>query len=266
MKTKRWAMRAAALCSVGLVVASGVGAVRATSILRPLPYYDDATLTPMWPADAATRAALHRVGDFHLTDAHGRVVTRHDVEGRIYVASFFYTQCRTLCPDLRVQLTRVHEAFAGDSSVLILSHSVMPEMDDANRLAHYAHRNGIDGRRWMLLSGDREELTRLARDAYFVELADTTRNTSGRLRHTETLVLVDEVGHIRGVYDGSLAYDVSHLISDIRQLRQSNSAVTPSHTRLRASFVIPAKAGIHVPPATAISANAEIQFPHRVHT
>ena len=226
MMTKRWAMRAAALCGVGLVGVSGVGALRATSAVRPLPYYDDATLTPVWPADASTRAALHRVGDFRLTDARGRAVTRRDVEGRIYVASFFYTQCRTLCPDLRVQLTRVHEAFAGDSAVLILSHSVMPEMDDANRLAHYAHRNGIDGRRWRLLSGDRAELTRLARDAYFVELADTTGNTAGRLRHTETLVLVDQIGHIRGVYDGSLVYDVSQLMSDIRVLR-SNSAANP---------------------------------------
>ena len=266
MRTKRWAMRAAALCGVGLLAAGVVGAVTATSTVRPLPYYDDAMLTPVWPLDATTLSALHRVGDFRLTDAHGRAVTRHDVEGRIYVASFFYTQCRTLCPDLRVQLTRVHDAFAGDSSVLILSHSVMPEMDDANRLAHYALRNGIDGGRWMLLSGDRAELTRLARDAYFVELGDTTGNTSGRLRHTETLVLVDEVGHIRGVYDGSLAYDVSQLISDIRQLRQLNSAVIPSHTRLRASFVIPAKAGIHAPPATDIPALAEIQFSHRVHT
>ena len=254
MMTKRWAMRAAALCGVGLVVASGVGALRASSAVRPLPYYDDATLTPLWPADAATRAALHRVGDFRLTDAQGRTVSRRDVEGRIYVASFFYTQCRTLCPDLRVQLTRVHEAFTGDGAVLILSHSVMPEMDNAIRLAHYAHRNGIDGRRWMLLSGDRAELTRLARDAYFVELADTTGNTSGRLRHTETLVLVDGIGHIRGVYDGSLAYDVSQLIADIRQLRGSNSALPP------------AKAGIHVLTATTLPANAELRLSHRAHT
>jgi hypothetical protein len=35
------------------------------------------------------------------------------------------------------------------------------------------------------------------------------------LRHTETLVLVDGGGHIRGVYDESLAYDVTQLIPDI---------------------------------------------------
>jgi len=68
-------------------------------------------------------------------------------------------------------------------------------------------------------TGDRAELLRLAREAYFVELEDTTGNTVGDLRHTETLLLVDGDGHIRGAYDGSLPYDVSQLIADIRRLR-----------------------------------------------
>ena len=135
------------------------------------------------------------------------------------MASFFYSECRTLCPDLRAQLARVRDAFEGDTTVRLLSHSVMPERDDPARLAHYAVRNGVDGVQWKVLTGERSEIERLARDAYFVELADTTGNTRGRLRHTETLVLVDGEGFIRGVYDGSLPYDVTQLIADIRQLR-----------------------------------------------
>ena len=195
-----------------------LGAARPRARTRALPFYDDVSLTPRWPATQLDRDAAHRIGDFHLVDAAGHAVSRRDVKGRVYVASFFYAQCRTLCPDLRAQLARVHEAFEGDTGVMILSHSVMPETDVPSRLAHYAVRNGVDGRQWKLLTGSRTELVRLARDAYFVELADTTGNTAGRLRHTETLVLVDQDGHIRGVYDGSLAYDVTQLIADIRQL------------------------------------------------
>jgi protein SCO1/2 len=184
---------------------------------KGLPYYADRSLTPSWP-DARGVREIHRIGVFHLMDAGGRSFTEADVTGRIYVARFFYTECKTLCPDLKAQLARVHEAFAQDTNVFILSHSVMPERDDAARLAHYAVRYGIDGKQWRLLTGRRAELTRLALDAYFVELADITGNTCGRLRHTETLVLVDSHGHIRGVYDGSLAYDVTQLIADIRRL------------------------------------------------
>ena len=212
--------RAAALAaaSIALGATFSLAAIRPTSA-RELPFYRDVSLTPHWPVTRVERAAMHRIGDFHLVDAAGQAVTRRDVTGRVYVASFFYTQCRTLCPDVRAQLARVRETFEGDSSVMILSHSVMPESDVPSRLAHYAVRNGVDGRQWKLLTGRRRELVRLARDAYFVELADSSGNTQGRLRHTETLVLVDQEGHIRGVYDGSLAYDVTQLIADIRQLK-----------------------------------------------
>ena len=213
------------------IVVSLAGAVALAGFVRPhaardavvsvraLPYYGDSTVTPRWPASAREASALHRIGDFHLVASDGRVVTGRDVTGHVFVASFFFSECRTLCPDLKTQLARVHEAFAGDTNVLIVSHSVMPERDDPARLAHYAVRNGIDGKRWRLVTGERAEMARLAHDAYFVELADTTGNTRGRLRHTETLVLVDGGGHIRGVYDGSLAFDVTQLIADIRQLR-----------------------------------------------
>ena len=208
-----------ATAAIAVAGALSASAAHASSAARSLPYYSDASLTPRWPAGDADRLAMHRVGDFHLVDGAGRPVTRRTVEGRTYVASFFYSECRTLCPDLRAQLARVHDAFSGDSSVFILSHSVMPERDDPARLAHYVVRNGVDGNQWKLLTGARAELERLARDAYFVELADTTGNTRGALRHTETLVLVDGEGYIRGVYDGSLAYDVTQLIADIRELR-----------------------------------------------
>lgn len=220
MNARRIALAAGAV-AVTLVVALRVRGAHAASSARALPYYSDVSLTPRWPVTAGDRATMHRVGNFNLVDASRRPVTRRDVRGRIYVASFFYTECRTLCPDLRAQLARVRDAFAGDSAVRILSHSVMPERDDPARLAHYAVRNGVDGTQWKLLTGAHAELARLARDAYFVELADTTGNTRGRLRHTETLVLVDGDGHIRGVYDGSLAYDVTQLIADIRVLEGS---------------------------------------------
>lgn len=218
------ALGAAALVAVGGFAAPHRSEPTAETV-RGLPFYDDSTLTPHWPTSARAANAFHRVGAFHLLASDGRAVTEADVAGHVYVASFFYSECRTLCPDLEAQLARVHEAFAGDTNVMILSHSVMPERDDAARLAHYAVRNGIDGRQWRLLTGDRAELTHLAHDAYFVELADTTGNTRGQLRHTETLVLVDGSGRIRGVYDGSLAYDVTQLIADITQLRTGGSSL-----------------------------------------
>jgi protein SCO1/2 len=183
-----------------------------------LPYYVDASRTPVWlaPSDAST---AHRVGDFALLDQRDARVSRASVQGKVYVASFFYAECKQLCPKLRSQLARVATAFAGDTNVLILSHTIAPEADGVAVLDRYARANAIDGRRWRLLTGSRTELERLARDAYLVELGDSGGKTIGRLLHTETFALVDADGHIRGLYDGSLPFDVSRLIEDIRILR-----------------------------------------------
>ena len=201
-----------------LVLIAGAVAARETREVKGLPYYDDKTLTPRWPIEARELDSAHAIGEFSLLDQQGMRATRATVNAKVYVASFFYATCRTLCPAIKGQLARVHEAFDGDSGVMILSHSVTPEADGVDALAHYARVNRIDHAQWLLLTGTRQEIERLARDKYFVELADTTGNTTGRLRHTETLVLVDQRGHIRGVYDGSLAFEVSQLIADIRVL------------------------------------------------
>jgi protein SCO1/2 len=217
---------------LGALFALGVlGAAIAGRLLRPrepatepLPYSVVSPRTPVWLTAGAARGA-HRVGDFTLVDQAGRPVTRRAIDGKVYVASFFYTTCRTLCPTVRSQLARVRDAFRDDTMVVILSHTVTPERDDVPALAHYARLNAI-GDRWRLLTGARAELERLAARDYFVELRDTTGNTLGALTHTETLVLVDGDGHVRGLYEGSLAFEVDQLIADLRALRRRTGAAT----------------------------------------
>jgi len=189
-----------------------------------VPYYGDRTLTPQFLSDESPALdTLHRVGDFQLIDQRGRRVSRAVVDGKIVVASFFYTSCEQLCPTLRSELRRVRSAFEADDRVVILSHTIAPESDSVQVLARYARQNQLDDRRWLLLTGTRAEIERLASNAYFVELTDSGGKTKGKLLHTETFVLLDGEGRIRGVYDGSLAYDVSRLIEDIRALRQLSS-------------------------------------------
>ena len=204
------------LLCLGLAALAAMGCGRRSR----LPYYVDRTLTPVW-LDAGSDGGdtLHRVSDFHLVDQRGRAVSLATIRDKIVVASFFYASCRQLCPTLRTQLQRVQAAFNASSGVTILSHTIAPESDSVEVLAHYARENHMDAARWLLLTGARCDIERLARDSYFVELSDSGGKTNGRLLHTETFVLIDQRGHIRGVYDGSLAYDVTRLIEDIERLR-----------------------------------------------
>lgn len=186
-----------------------------------LPYYTGTDRMPRWVgSSSAELGRIHRVEPFRLTDQDGRTVTERDVEGKIYVASFFFTRCQQLCPVLGSGLGRVQAAFQNDPGVLLLSHSVAPRADSVAELRRWAHAHGAHHATWRLLTGDAAQIARLARRSYFVELSDTTGNTAGTLLHTETLVLVDAHRRVRGMYDGTLKYDVAQLIADIRTLQR----------------------------------------------
>lgn len=213
--------RANMIGTAALLVAAVGGSFAARSEPRGLPFYRSAALTPEWLSSAeATSESLHRIGEFHFVDQHGESVTNAEVKARIYVASFFFTTCKGICPNLYTNLSRVVAAFPGDSGVMILSHSVTPENDSVSTLATYAREHRIEGKQWRLLTGEHEAIRQIARRSYFVELGDTTGFVAGTMFHTETIVLVDTAGHIRGMYDGSLAFDTARLIDDIAVLKK----------------------------------------------
>jgi protein SCO1/2 len=209
---------------VGIVVTAAcisMGAARRTTgYNRPaaLPFYRTATSGPTWlaPTDAAK---LPRIAAFTLSDQHGATVTEAEIAGRISVVAFFFTTCRGLCPNLYTSLATVARTFADAPDVRILSHTVTPEIDDVATLARYADAHHITDPHWHLLTGAPQAIRELALRSYLVQLGDTAGNATGTMVHTETVVLVDGDGHIRGMYDGSLAFDTERLMDDIRTLR-----------------------------------------------
>ena len=185
-----------------------------------LPFYQTADRTPEWITPGAPEfSRIHRVADFSLVDQDGAAVTGTSLEGKVYVASFFFTTCQQLCPTLRSNLAKVQEAFRADSGVLILSHTVAPEHDDTATLRRYARANGIVHGKWHLLTGSPTTIAALARDSYFAQLPDSINGVPTPALHSETFVLVDGQRRVRGVYDGSLMFDVERLIADIHALR-----------------------------------------------
>ncbi|MBL7965070.1 MAG: SCO family protein [Flavobacteriales bacterium] len=190
-------------------------------IIRPqrqLPVFHPSQLDPRL-VDPAVRGERgeHRILDFRLIDQLGDTLTRDAAKGKVIVADFFFTTCATICPRMTVQMARVQQNFLKDDRVLLLSHSVTPEIDDVTRLAEYAELKGVDHRRWRLLTGPRREIYKLARRSYFAAL-DEGDGGPDDFVHTENFVLVDEQGRIRGFYDGTSAKEVDQLIKDLRLL------------------------------------------------
>lgn len=159
----------------------------------------------------------HHISDFALVDQLGRTITLADVKDRIIVADFFFTTCATICPKMTTQMERVQEAYKADDRVVILSHSVTPEMDSIPVLADYAALHRADPDRWHFLTGDRKQIYALARRSYFACLDEGDGGPQDFV-HTENFVLVDAQRRIRGFYDGTNPTDVDRLIGDIGKL------------------------------------------------
>jgi protein SCO1/2 len=190
-------------------------------MLKPpstLPIYHPAQLDPRL-VDPSLKGATgeHHIKDFNLIDQTGGNFTLADVGYRIIVADFFFTTCATICPKMTVQLERVQQAYKDEERLLLLSHSVTPEMDSVPVLAAYADKHNADPERWRFLTGERAQIYALARKSYFAVL-DEGDGGPDDFVHTENFVLVDPQRRLRGFYDGTSTKDVDRLISDIATL------------------------------------------------
>jgi len=180
------------------------GLVNATPCV---PYYESKNFDPQWsPVE-------HRVGSFALTRQTGARVSQDDLDGKIHVASFIYTKCAAVCPVLVAQLLRVQRAFRSNPNVVLVSYTVTPETDSPAVLREFGLERHIDPARWWLVTGDRDQIYRLARQSYF---ADDDR--SDTFLHTEKVLLVDADRRLRGVYNGTQPHQIDQLIEDITAL------------------------------------------------
>lgn len=186
-----------------------------------LPFYNTPDFTPVWlkPGDDGYDK-IHTIPPFSFTDQLGEKVTNKTTAGKIYVANFFFAACKNICPAMMTNLEKVQKSFAGNSKVLILSHSVTPLRDSVPVLFKYAADKHIDNKNWLLLTGDKDATYKLARQAYFADEAGGYGKSPDEFLHTENVVLIDTKGRIRGVYNSSLMVEIDMLIADIKQLQK----------------------------------------------
>ena len=77
----------------------------------------------------------------------------------------------------------------------------------------------IDNSNWHLLTGDKKEIYRLARNSFFIVATDGDGGPADFI-HSEKLVLIDKQKRIRGYYEGTNEREVQRLIHDIKKLRE----------------------------------------------
>lgn len=163
----------------------------------------------------------HTIGSFQFLNQDSAWVNNDTFSGKIYVADFFFTSCRTICPIMKTQMLRVYEATKDMPDVLILSHTIDPDYDNVARLHDFAKKLGVETRRWHFVTGVKDSIYKIAQTSYYTTAMEDKTDPDGFI-HSGAFLLVDSMGRIRGMYDGTKEEDVNRLITDISRLRTEN--------------------------------------------
>ena len=194
------------------------------TILKPierLPVFQPASVnSELVDTTIVHKINYHKISDFSLTNQNGEVVTQKKYEDKIYVADFFFTTCQSICPIMTKNMKDIQDKLIADSEVLLLSHTVFPEIDSVEVLKKYAVDNSVIDSKWDLVTGDKKEIYDLARKSYLA--AKDNSFSKYDMIHTENFVLIDKKKQIRGFYDGTDKEEINRLLEDIEILKKSN--------------------------------------------
>jgi protein SCO1 len=162
---------------------------------------------------------FHKIGNFKFVNQDSAYVTNETFEDKIYVADFFFTSCRTICPIMKTQMLRVYKAVENDPEVLILSHTIDPEYDTVGLLRDFAERLGVKSTKWHFVTGEKDSIYNIAQKSYFATAMEDRSEPDGFI-HSGAFLLIDKERRIRGKYDGTKEDDVNRLLNDIERLKK----------------------------------------------
>ncbi len=189
------------------------------NVEKPLPIYQPSQVNAeMVDSTIQYQKKYHKIADFSLINQNGKTITQEDYKDKIYVADFFFTTCQTICPIMTDNMYEIQKKIITDDEVMLLSHTVTPEIDTVAQLKRYAKEKGVNVSKWNLVTGDKKQIYELARKSYLA-VKDNGNGGPFDMIHTENFMLIDKERQIRGFYDGTNPEDIERLLKDIKKLK-----------------------------------------------
>lgn len=161
-------------------------------------------IRPLLRREPEPPPVLSQLPAFTLEDATGRPHGSADLAGSVYIASFFFTRCPSICPLLMHNVRKLQEGLDAHeiTGIRLVSITVDPENDTPEVLADYARNLKADPARWTFLTGPPDAVRELVVGGFKTPMdrANTPPGSAMDIAHTGKVVLVDGSGRIRGYY------------------------------------------------------------------
>jgi protein SCO1 len=203
--------------------ATRLDAATRAAVGRPLVWVALIALVAAWPVVWTLRTrvppsppVLGSLPAFQLTDQHGRPFGSQELAGRVWVASFVFTRCETVCPAITRQMARIQDRTRNlEPALHLVSFSVDPEYDTPERLAAYARAHRASPRMWSFLTGPADSVRETVEKGLRVTMErDAGDPSPAAITHGGHLVLVDGSARIRGYYDPETPGAMDRVVRD----------------------------------------------------
>jgi protein SCO1 len=151
---------------------------------------------------------ISHLGDWSLVDQWGKPLGSKELAGKVWVASFFFSRCPSICPPQQRDFLKILDHVDDlDAPIELVSFSVDPEHDKPEILNAYERKldaTGTTKGKWHLVTGSKETLKDILIKRFMVDMGDA-RALDGSadlfdISHSAKFVLVDQNGAVRGYW------------------------------------------------------------------
>jgi len=145
---------------------------------------------------------------FELTERSGKPFRSEDMQGRVWVVSYFFTTCPGQCLRLNSNI-QILSKQADLKDVVWVSITCDPDNDTLEALRAYADRWQADPERWLFCRGELEYIQRIAKGM------DMFLSLKG---HKDDAIVIDKNGNIRGTYDATSEIQCNRMHAKLLEL------------------------------------------------
>jgi protein SCO1/2 len=160
------------------------------------------------------------LADFTYTNQENKEFGLKDLEGKVWVADFIFTNCEDVCMPMTANMKKLQQLAEeeGIENIEFVSFSVDPKVDTPEVLKDYGSQYSADFSNWHFLTGyEQEEIEKYAMDNFKTIVKKP--QTGDQVIHGTDFYLVDQEGNVMKYYTGLAEIPLDEIIRDIKALQ-----------------------------------------------
>jgi protein SCO1 len=160
------------------------------------------------------------VNDFSAVTEENKPFDKKNLDGKIWVADFIFTNCADVCPPMTANMTKLQEMVKKEDlkNVEFVSFSVDPTVDTPEKLTAYSKNYGLNTENWTFLTGYTQEYIETYARETFKTLVKKPQE-GDQVIHQTYFFLVGPDSKVKKIYDGFQEVPYDEMLKDIKALQ-----------------------------------------------